>query len=43
MIFAMDPNRSNFTSGQLPALKLIAKELYGDELVYSNTPYSKDW
>lgn len=43
MIFAMDPYRNNFTTGQLPALKLIAKELYGDELVYSNTPYSKDW
>lgn len=43
MIFAMDPNRANFTSRQLPAMKLIAKELYDDELVYLNKPYSKDW
>ncbi|WP_336664095.1 endo-beta-N-acetylglucosaminidase F1 [Elizabethkingia meningoseptica] len=43
MIFAMDPNRSNFTTKQLPAMKLIAKELYDDELVYTNTPYKKDW
>lgn len=43
MIFAMDPNRGNFTTHQLPAMKIIAKELYDDELLYLDKPYSKDW
>lgn len=45
MIFAMDPKskKNTFATKQLPAMRLIAKELYDDELVYLNKPYSKDW
>lgn len=43
MIFAMDPFRSNFTSRQLPAMQLIAKTLFDEDLVYSGSPYKKDW
>ncbi|WP_244614337.1 glycoside hydrolase family 18 protein [Elizabethkingia argenteiflava] len=43
MIFSMDPYNGNFRSLQLPALQLLAKELYSDELVYSETPFAKDW
>ncbi len=43
MIFAMDPNRSNFYRGQKPAMEKIAKVLFDDELVYDGKPYSKDW
>lgn len=42
MIFAMDPNRGNF-SRQKQAMELIAEKLFDDELVYSGEPYSKDW
>lgn len=43
MIFAMDPNRSNFTRGQIPAMQQIAVHLFDDELVYDGKPYKKDW
>lgn len=43
MIFAMDPNRGNFLSKQLPAMQRIAKTLFDDELVYDNKPFKKDW
>lgn len=43
MIFAMDPTRKKFTGKELPEMQRIAKELYDDELVYLNKPYSKDW
>lgn len=42
MIFAMDPNRSNFDEQQA-SLQSIAKILFDDELVYSGKPYPKDW
>ncbi len=43
MIFAMDPNRSNFRWTQKPALENIAKMLFDDELVYNWKPQPKDW
>lgn len=43
MIFAMDPYRGNFKTRQLPAMETIAKELFDDELLYLDKPYSKDW
>lgn len=43
MIFAMNPNRSNFTRGQIPAMQRIAEHLFDDELVYDGKPYKKDW
>lgn len=43
MIFAMDPNGSNFSSRQLPAMQQIAKTLFDDELIYNGKPCSKDW
>lgn len=43
MIFAMDPNSSNFYGSQLPAMQNIANILFDDELVYDGKPYSKDW
>lgn len=43
MIFAMDPNRSNFDWRQKPAMESIARVLFDDELVYDEKPYKKDW
>lgn len=43
MIFAMDPNRSNFTSSQLPAMQRMARAFYEDELVFDGIKYPKDW
>lgn len=43
MIFAMDPNRSNFESRQLPAMEKMAKIFYDDELVFDGVKYPKDW
>ena len=43
MIFAMDPNRSNFNSRQLPAMEMLAEKFFNEELVYSETPFPKDW
>lgn len=43
MIFAMDPFRANFTSRQLPAMQLIAKTLFDEDVVYTGSPYKKDW
>ncbi|WP_421918778.1 BT_3987 domain-containing protein [Marinifilum sp.] len=42
MIFAMDPNRSNFYR-QKSAMELMATKLFDDELVYNEQPYPKDW
>lgn len=42
MIFAMDPNRPNF-SAQLEAMKRIARVFFDDELVYDGMKYKKDW
>ena len=42
MIFAMDPTRFNYSYSQLPALKMLATELYDDELVVGKF-YRKDW
>ena len=43
MIFAMDPNRGNFTYQQLPSMQSIAKIVYNDELVFDGKKYPKDW
>lgn len=43
MIFAMDPNRSNFDWEQLPAMERIARAFYDDELVFDGVKYTKDW
>ncbi|MCI1647765.1 MAG: DUF1735 domain-containing protein [Bacteroides sp.] len=43
MIFAMDPNRSNFEGVQLPAMQRMASAFYDDELVFDGIKYSKDW
>lgn len=43
MIFAMDPNRSNFSWVQLPAMQRMAKCFYDDELVFDGVTYPKDW
>ena len=43
MIFAMDPNRSNFNSSQLPAMQRMARAFYDDELVFDGIKYPKDW
>lgn len=43
MIFAMDPNRSNFAWTQLPAMERMAKAFYDDELVFDGIKYPKDW
>lgn len=43
MIFAMDPNRENFTSEQLPAMQALARAFYDDELVFDGIKYPKDW
>ena len=43
MIFAMDPNRSNFDSSQLPAMQRMARAFYNDELVFDGIKYPKDW
>lgn len=43
MIFAMDPNRSNFTRSQLLAMQRMAKAFYDDELVFDGIKYPKDW
>ncbi|MDH6307085.1 hypothetical protein M2451_002319 [Dysgonomonas sp. PFB1-18] len=43
MIFAMDPNRTNFTSSQLPAMQRMARAFYDDELVFDGIKYPKDW
>lgn len=43
MIFAMDPYRRNFTSGQLPAMQRMARAFYNEELVFDGMKYPKDW
>ncbi len=43
MIFAMDPNRTNFTRTQLPAMQRMARAFYDDELVFDGIKYPKDW
>ena len=43
MIFAMDPNRSNFESRQMVAMERIARALFDDELVFDGVKYPKDW
>lgn len=43
MIFAMDPNRSNFESLQLPAMQRLARAFYDEELVFDGIKYPKDW
>lgn len=52
MIFGMDPTRSTFREGndnvqspdyQYWSLQNIARELFGDQLVWSGETYSKDW
>lgn len=43
LIFALDPNRSNFSSRQLSELKNIAKTLKNDELVYNGKVYPTDY
>ena len=42
MIFAMDPNRYNFTS-QKSAMERMARAFYDDELVWDGKKYAKDW
>ena len=42
MIFAMDPNRFNFTS-QMTAMERMARAFYDDELVFDGIKYRKDW
>lgn len=42
MIFAMDPNRANF-SRQLNSMKSIARAFYDEELVFDGIKYAKDW
>ncbi|MGJ1198726.1 BT_3987 domain-containing protein [Sphingobacterium spiritivorum] len=42
MIFAMDPNRSNFLRQQRQ-MSDIAKTLFDDELVFDGKIYKKDW
>lgn len=41
MIFAMDPNRGNFTDQQLPSMQSIAKIVYNDELVFDGKNIQK--
>lgn len=43
MIFAMDPNRWNFESGQLASMQSIARAFYDDEVVFDGKKYPKDW
>ena len=43
MIFAMDPNRSNFESSQKVAMERMARALYDDVLVFDGVKYPKDW
>ncbi len=43
MVFSLNPFRNNFTNRQLPALQMIAKTLFDEELVYNGQPYKKDW
>lgn len=42
-IFAFDPYRANYESGQLPALKACAKAFYDDDLLVSPDFYKQDW
>lgn len=42
MIFAMDPNRSNFALQHL-AMQRMARAFYDDELVFDGIKYPKDW
>lgn len=42
MIFALDPNRGNFASKQLPELKKMTSILCSDELVYDGVVYPAD-
>lgn len=42
MIFAMDPNRSNFALQYL-AMQRMARAFYDDELVFDGIKYPKDW
>lgn len=42
MIFAMDPNRTNFGS-QVVAMQKMARAFYDDELVFDGKKYPKDW
>jgi hypothetical protein len=43
MIFAMDPNRSNFQSLQMVVMERMARAFYDDELVFDGIKYKKDW
>ena len=43
MIFAMDPNRSNFEWTQMSAMERMARAFYDDELVFDGIKYPKDW
>lgn len=43
MIFAMDPNRNNFESIQMPAMQRVARAFYDEELVFDGIKYPKDW
>ncbi len=43
MIFAMDPNRSNFEWIQMSAMERMARAFYDDELVFDGIKYPKDW
>ena len=42
MIFAMDPNRYNFST-QTTAMERMARAFYDDELVFDGIKYPKDW
>lgn len=43
MIFAMDPNRSNFERTQMTAMENCAEAFYDDELVFDGVKYPKDY
>jgi hypothetical protein len=42
MIFAMDPNRWNFTT-QMTAMERMGRAFYDDEVVFDGITYPKDW
>lgn len=43
MIFAMDPNRANFSYSQMVAMDNCAKAFYDATCVFDGKKYSKDW
>lgn len=43
MVFSMDPFNSNYETRQLPALQLIARTLFDEELIDDGVRYRKDW